>query len=327
MLKKSNDIYRHGLQLLIPSCSSPLISRLHSVQHLLHRYRLYATAHGFPEQDLSWPSSSSFTPYDVFKQDKKAPYSKSRFYELVKIYHPDRPCHDHPLCKDIPPEVRLQRYRLVVTAHEILSDPARRAAYDFSGEGWGLHPRRSEGPAPSWARSGSSDYGPIHTNATWEDWERWRNRHQGKQQHMVDNRTFTIFIILLTLFGGAMQASWITRVSTGYESRLQELNSESTRFLTGRRENTVNQMASNEAKVQHFLIRRDPSGYGLKGEEQPVYQTLLNPRTSDSEAEVEAITAKGQGKPNRKQQDDKSKIGSLSPAHEPTREKEAAHTQ
>lgn len=328
MLKKPNYIYRHGLQLLIPSCpSSPLLSRLHSVRHLYRYHRLYATAHGFSEHDLSWPSSSSFTPYDVFKQDRKAPYSKSRYYELVKIYHPDRPCHDHPLCKDIAPEVRLQRYRLVVAAHEILSDPTRRAAYDLSGEGWALHPRHNQGPTPSWARSGSSDYGPIHTNATWEDWERWRNRHQPKQQHLVDNRTFTIFIILLTLLGGAMQASWITRFSSGYETKLQEINSESTRFLTGRRENTVNQMASNEAKVQHFLIRRDPSGYGLKGEEQPVYQQLLNPRTSsDSDAEIDAAAAKGQGQPSRNDQENSSNTGPWPPVPQPTQEVKAANT-
>ncbi|KAA8646261.1 hypothetical protein EYZ11_000620 [Aspergillus tanneri] len=293
MLKKYNIFCCGGRQLLTPPYhSSPHISQARCLPPPHPSYRSYATVHGFSEPDLLWPSSSSFTPYDLFKQDRKAPYSKSRFYELVKIYHPDRPCHGHPLCRDIPPEVRLQRYHLVVAAHEILSDPARRAAYDRSGTGWSLHPNYSHGPTPSWARSDSSDYGPINANATWEDWERWYNRHEGKQRHMVDNRTFTTFIILLTLLGGAVQASWISRFSTSYETRLREVSNESTQFLMGRRENTVNQMASSEAKVQHFLIRRDPSGFGLKEEEQPVYQTLLHPRSAsnlEKGSEAEAV--------------------------------------
>ncbi|KAB8070735.1 hypothetical protein BDV29DRAFT_29528 [Aspergillus leporis] len=271
MFKKPHILCCGGLQLLNPLClSSPPCPRPWQSSP----YRGYAAAHGFREDDLSWPSTPSFTPYDVFKQDRKAPYSKNRFYELVKIYHPDRPCNDHPLCRDISPEMRVQRYHIVVAAHEILSDPSKRAAYDLSGAGWGVH---AQGPTPSWARPGSSDWSPIYANATWEDWERWQNRYKGKQQTMVDNRTFTKLIILMTLLGGALQASWISQLSIGHEDRLRQLNEETMRLLAGRREDTVKQMASCEAKVQHFLIRRDPSGVGLKEEEQQVYQKALHP--------------------------------------------------
>merc|ERR1712187_16738 len=83
---------------------------------------------------------------------------------------------------------------------------------------------------------------------------------------------------LLTLFGGAVQASWITQINTGYEERLRAVNEKSARFLTGRRENTANQSGSSEAKMQHFLIRRDPTGHGLKDEDQPVYRGVLHSR-------------------------------------------------
>ncbi|KAL4926267.1 uncharacterized protein BDV17DRAFT_293692 [Aspergillus undulatus] len=236
--------------------------------------RFYATAHGdFSDKDLTWPSSSTFTPYDVFGQARTAPYSKQRFYELVKIYHPDRPCNNHPLCKDITPEVRLQRYRIVVTAHEILSDPNRRAAYDATGMGWSFNPVTRHRRAPA----GSADSDPIFANATWEDWERWHNRHGARQETVVDHKTFVTFVVLLFFLGAAVQASWFTQVSTGYEDRLKDLNEQSTRFLNQRREIAVNQMAGKEAKVQHFLIRRDPSGFGLKGEEQGIYRETLAP--------------------------------------------------
>lgn len=126
MFKKPQVFSFGGLHLLNPSCHS---SPAHPRPWQLSPHRGFATAHGFREDDLSWPSSSSFTPYDVFKQDRNAPYSKHRFYELVKIYHPDRPCNDHPLCRDLSPETRVHRYHVVVTAHEILSDPSRRNNY------------------------------------------------------------------------------------------------------------------------------------------------------------------------------------------------------
>ncbi|RAH71459.1 J domain-containing protein, partial [Aspergillus aculeatinus CBS 121060] len=251
--------------------------------------------------DLTWPTSPTFTPYDLFHLDRKAPYTKARYYELVKIYHPDRSSpssgssgaststsnhQPHPLLQNLTPEVRIQRYHLLVAAHELLSDPARRAAYDQFGTGWNVHrPDRHHAAAdehpehevPPWARPGSKDYGPIFANATWEDWERWHNRHQGRQQHMVDNRTFISFVVLLTLLGGALQASWISQLSSGYEERLWEVTEQSERFLNGRREKSVvaERGKGLEEKVQRFLLDRDPTGVGLKGEEGEVYRGVL----------------------------------------------------
>ncbi|KAJ5584445.1 uncharacterized protein N7459_004245 [Penicillium hispanicum] len=267
MFKKSNLLCCSGLQLL----SSPTAVSPPTRLNVGPASRSYATASDHPVNEYPWPSTSSFTPYDVFNLPRNAPYSKSRYYDLVKIYHPDRPS------KDITPDIRLQRYKIVVAAHEILSDPSKRAAYDQSGAGWNFHPRRES--LADW-----TPYGPnIYANATWEDWERWNNRHQGKQQHVVDHRTFTRLVILLTLFGGAVQASWISQLNTGYEQRLREVSEDAMRFLVGRRQSTVSQMPSTDARVQSFLIRRDPTGSGLKDDEQPVYEKELHPRRGASD--------------------------------------------
>ena len=278
MFKRTNNICGGGLQLLNSTAALPLfrystnISPSRGVQ-ATYTSRGYATASDFPHQDYSWPSTSSLTPYDVLNLPRGAPYSKRHYYDLVKIYHPDRPLHDHPLFQQLTPETRLQRYRIVVDAHELLSDPSKRAAYDQNGAGWShMIPETTV----EWEPRGSS----IYANATWEDWERWNNRHHGPQQHVVDQRTFTRLVILLVLFGGALQASWIGKLNTGFEDRLREVNEESARFLHGRRDNTVKQMDSNDARVQGFLIRRDPTGAGLKDIEQSVYQKELKSRRS-----------------------------------------------
>lgn len=292
MFKRPNFFCCGGLTLLNSpaTISPPSRLRFGTAGHdagATYSRNCYATTSHSPIENYEWPSASCFSPYDVLNSQRNAPYSKSRYYELVKIYHPDRPCQDHPLCRHISQEVRTQRYRIVVTAHEILSDPIRRAAYDHTGAGWSYN---SQGHiTAAHATGGGGPYGPhIYSNATWEDWERWNQRRQGPQRHAVDQRTFTRLVVLLVLFGGAMQASWIGKLNTGFETRVQGASEDSMRFLTDRQQNTVNQMASNDARVQSFLIRRDPTGSGLKDDEQPVYQRELHPRRGvSSEGQVQ----------------------------------------
>lgn len=172
----------------------------------------YATAH----DDSTRPSTSPVwpilpnpriapTPYQIFGQKRGEPYSKQRFYELVKLYHPDRHnrlAHSADANANAPCNVShavlLERYRLVVAANLILSDPAKRDAYDRYGFGW-TDATGDGDPASSF----SGGNGPLHRyttrhrwrpnadgshkawwptdsdpmyNATWEDWERWYER-------------------------------------------------------------------------------------------------------------------------------------------------------
>ncbi|KAJ5950758.1 uncharacterized protein N7479_009171 [Penicillium vulpinum] len=284
MFKKINPLYAKHPQFWNSTVFRPL-SRFNtnSAGYGLkapYKSRSYATSADFPHQNYSWPSSSSFTPYDVLNLPRGATYTKRHYYDLVKIYHPDRDLKGHPLFNHLTAETRLKRYRIVVDAHNLLSDPVKRAAYDRNGTGW-THTVLE-------TTIERNSYGPnIYSNATWEDWEDWHNRHQGPQQHVVDQRTFSRLVILLVLFAGALQASWIGQVNTGFNERLRGVNEESARVLQGRKDNTVKQMDSNDARVQGFLIRRDPTGSGLKGNEQPVYQRELNPlRDLDESSEV-----------------------------------------
>jgi len=189
------------------------------------------------------------------------------------------------MCKDIPQEVRLQRYRLIISAHEILSDPVKKAAYDKYGAGW--HSNLGHDGFHSQTGSEYSDFGkytdredPIFSNSTWEDWERWHHRHHPRQAREVSDSTFVTFIILLVLLGGVLQGSRLTQYKAGFEQRLQEVNTQSAELLAGRRQQTTDELNSSEARVQSFLIRRDPSGSGLKEDEEVIYRQVLDPHSS-----------------------------------------------
>ncbi|EEH19984.1 hypothetical protein PABG_02243 [Paracoccidioides brasiliensis Pb03] len=258
--------------------------------------RGFAHAHdSYPfglEHDMSWPSSPTFTPYDIFKLSKAEPYSKRRYYDLVKVYHPDRNSNDHPLCKNLPESMRLHRYRLIVAAHEILSDPVKREAYDRYGFGW--H-QRSELFAENMAKKLDVRYGrstdvddSIYRNATWEDWERWYRRHDQNQSQAstVSHSTFASFLVLLVLFGGLGRAVSIGNFPGSVEERVREVDKKCVKFLHGRRQQTIAEMNSLDARLQSFLIRRDPSGYGLKEDEEETYQKVFSPHKSSSALDI-----------------------------------------
>ncbi|KAF3483794.1 uncharacterized protein GIQ15_03118 [Arthroderma uncinatum] len=288
MLKKSTLLCSCGG--LPHPCASPRLPLArHQRPTAFGQAKRFAHVHNAdglrPEEDLSWPSSPSFTPYDLFRLERNAPYSKKRYYQLVKIYHPDGHCNGHPHCKDLPESVRLQRYRLLVAAHELLSNPTKRSEYDRFGRGWfqraelfGTH-----GPA---ARSAMDAYysrrrqvdPTIFRNASWEDWEQYHGRSGGKQQTQssgASHETFASLFVLLAIFGGVAQAVSIGKYSGFVEDRVKQVNAQCGRFLEGRRHQTVSQMDSVDERVQSFLRRRDPSGYGLNEEEEETYRKLL----------------------------------------------------
>ncbi|OQN98942.1 hypothetical protein B0A48_15288 [Cryoendolithus antarcticus] len=214
----------HPTQWTAPSCtSSPWPRRsTRQQQSPQHRPANYATLtddhvnhESHPQH--TWPEPlngrTSPTPYQIFSIRQNEVYSKARFYELVKMYHPDRVStgHSHDL--------RVERYRLVVAANIILSDPVKRTAYDRFGTGWDgkadlgqrnewhAHPRGQPGP---FSHSWSSPSDPVWNNATWEDWEKWRESHdysaagvrQAQQAPLyMGNSYFVVLIAVLALMG------------------------------------------------------------------------------------------------------------------------------
>jgi curved DNA-binding protein CbpA len=239
---------------------------------------------------LRWPEITSAnaipTPYQIFNLKKGSPYSKKRFYELVKLYHPDR--HDPDDCNGLPYATKLERYRLIVAANDILSDPVKRGAYDIYGAGWNgqpdvLRPRDSSEQSATWGGHsergwGGGPSGPSQ-NATWEDWEKWYQREgKGPQEpRYVSNAAFVGLILAFAALGGMTQATRAGNYSISFLEQRDALHKNVSKDLMRRRKEAMCAYGSREERIESFLKQRDPYGYGVTDPKEESYRRVLPP--------------------------------------------------
>lgn len=217
------------------------------------------------------------TPYQIFNQKKGSPYSKRRFYELVKLYHPDK--HGIDTHDGLDYDAKLSRYRLIIAANEILSNPVKRSAYDTYGAGWNgrpevLDPRDGHGENRGWA----GPNGPSQ-NATWEDWEKWYQRDAtGKQEpRIVSNGAFVVLIAGFVVVGGLGQLSRVENFSIKFLEQRDSLHDRMSKDLNRRRKETRFEFGSREERIHSFLRQReDPREEGFR-------KMLSNPEVCSSE--------------------------------------------
>ena len=267
------SIYCPHTGLPIPSFPTFLPQHGESSRRTTKLRRNYATLQ--PDKDtvddeFSWPSVSSSavpSPYQIFHISPRDAYTKHRFYELVKIYHPDRDGHTcaHAHIHSLPGAVKMERYRLIVAANDILSDPIKRKAYDRTGAGWNgrmehsLHPSQynwsNTGGNARWSGFDTND-SPFH-NATWEDWERWYNRHHRKQEPIyISNGGFLSLVIVAVALGAAGQNGQISRHEALFKKQVEVKHEEATKMMTKHRQQSQN-ATDMDQRVQKFLRERD----------------------------------------------------------------------
>ncbi|RKF59110.1 putative hsp40p co-chaperone [Golovinomyces cichoracearum] len=294
MLKKQTSLLltcgnRHPFHSKRKKSKTSSLTSLLLFQYLSCRpYASTSGSHNNGREKIDWPDVTSVnsipTPYEIFNQKKNSPYSKHRFYELVKLYHPDR--HDTDLkLSGLSAETRLERFRLVVAANNILGDPARRSAYDRYGAGWNGKPHISNNDYSS-NDAGYSSWkrwpdGPSR-NASWEDWEKWYARDGAPQDpNYVSNSAFVGLILTFALLGGVGQATRATNHSFDFLEQRNALHNKVSMELTQiRKESTDCKLQ--EERIYRFMRNRDPRGFSIEGSkdiiERPHVSTDLYPR-------------------------------------------------
>ncbi|KIH93897.1 hsp40 co-chaperone [Sporothrix brasiliensis 5110] len=217
----------------------------------------------------TWPASPNPTPYEIFGQHKTAAYQKKRFYALAKQYHPDMHHGTPAHVKGLSPAVRLERYRLIVAANDILSHAGRRRMYDLYGQGWA-----SPGDQGKMKAGGEYDHtwrqrkGSAAYNATWEDWERWRQENGAgpsgdaagakQTEQFMSNGGFAVVVLVLVFLGGYGQ---MTRASSHGASILARRDEHDAAISsTLQSQQAAIAPLSRAGRVDSFLERRE--GWG-----------------------------------------------------------------
>ena len=257
-----------------PACSQWCRPRPHTTPLQTRCYAQHIDA------DLSWPEPvhphKTPTPYQILQCKHGDPYSKHRFYSLVKLYHPDRCDPSSPLAH-LPATTRLERYRLLVAAHTILADDAKRRAYDAWGHGWTGHHRTPSQASPyHWApeqRQWPDGHDPIN-NATWEDWERWYRRESGNEAEPRDmymtNIAFVALVFSIVSLGGIVQGTRANVLTSSALEHRDKIHKEASVELARSKHATMS--GDRDERIRTFLEHRGAVNAG-----EYSYQRLLPP--------------------------------------------------
>ncbi|WQF85367.1 Putative DnaJ domain, Chaperone J-domain superfamily [Colletotrichum destructivum] len=239
-----------------------------------------------PQPPPPWPTCANPTPYDIFDIDKAAPYAKSRFAELVKQYHPDK--HHASALDSLAPHTRLERYRLIVLANEILSSPDKRRVYDSCGAGWHIPGASDGGPADprdihdlyrradkAWRHAADN---PA-MNATWEDWERWHDRRaNGERQRplYMSNATFAALVLAALAVGTVVQTARMDNSSAYILEKKHAHEASISEAL--RRQGAATAGKGREERIEQFLRERENVNFGFMPSKLEVRPSAPNPK-------------------------------------------------
>ncbi|CAK3988717.1 related to J domain-containing 1 [Lecanosticta acicola] len=236
------------------------------------------------DSEHEWPQAPSGqpcpTPYQIFDLKQNGTYSKARYYKLVKLYHPDiRSGTNNGLSEN----VRMERYRMIVAAHHILSDPVKRGAYDRFGAGW--NGKAEVGQADTWSRSAgqagpfsqswSDPSDPVWQNATWEDWERWRARRDGTNEKpspvYMSNSYFLAMIMVLAAIGSSMNYNRAQDAGTYFVEQRDLVHDRAAKELRRVRQE-ASTLNSRQDRIEYFIRQREatmgPGDYGAIRDER-----------------------------------------------------------
>jgi len=175
--------------------------------------------------------------------------------------------------------VKMERYRLVVSAHEILSDPARRSAYDAAEAGWNGRPVHGA-PKYHWGQNNETRWTGFDTNdspfrnATWEDWEKWYMRDNVKQEPVYfSNGSFLMLVITVVFLGGFGQSIRVGDYSNIFQRQVEMVHDDASKVLRIRKTESTG-FGNRGERLQGFLRFRDPHGYGVTDPTEEGYRKL-----------------------------------------------------
>lgn len=240
-----------------------------------------STSTGTQTLRFPWPTSPHATPYEIFHLTPSCTTAevKRRYYELVKLYHPDKAAHaadaTAPASTTSGSAASVaadnERFHKIVAANDLLTDRARRAAFDRHGVGWAYsgpgaqkmcagHRYGSRFDAyntdtPRWARR--------TTHADTAQWDNFYDRRPAAPGERVftSNANFMGMVAFLCAVGAVFQAFRLGKASAEINGRADRHHFEAARDLAESRR--LARDLGKDERIRLFLAQRsnDARGY------------------------------------------------------------------
>lgn len=213
---------------------------------------------------LPWPKSQFPTPYEIFHIDQAASQAaiKQRYYELVKIYHPDK------ISK--PSALENERFHKIVAANDLLCDQNKRSAFDSYGIGWqwsgsGRHAKVYAGQMRG-SRFDQYNRSRRANHAETAQWDHFYTGNKGSagETRYTSNTNFVGFLVFLSTIGAVIQAARLGKASAEINERADKQHFNTARDLAESRR--LARDLGKEERRRLFLAHRsgDAAGYGLE---------------------------------------------------------------
>ncbi|KAK0548463.1 hypothetical protein OC846_004474 [Tilletia horrida] len=275
-----------------------------------------------PAGDLAFPSHiRNPTPYEIFHLPKTATPAqiKARYYDLVKIFHPDRHlCAPGPSSSAHPqPESKKNeiedRFKLIVRAYELLGTPSRRRSYDRMGIGWtdNYNPWRDRGRA-GWEHRGD----PASGGHDRFGWQRRRSseaedayfygfaarQHQQQNQgpRYLPNAHFISVLVLITWSVAAIQYARLSSQAARATQLRDRVHLDAAHSLRTAREGAKGE----EGRRRMDALRRRVREMGVLEEVRALEEGDLEGAAAPKQAAISETEAKwgiGHGGPSGKE--------------------------
>lgn len=227
-----------------------------------HRFLIRCNHH--QADPPAWPKRGNPTPYEIFGMSKTT-FDKEKlkhiYVKLAKIYHPDShgKNDNNRIASHLPRDVRLDRFKKIVSAYNTLRDDSRRKEYDMSVSQH-YYTTTNAKQYYNYQQNGTDPFAyDFHHDGGFE--ARDKQRTEDFEAKLRDNRNkLTILVALATILVGIVQVKTINKRSQKYidqqreftfRTQIDELNAK-TNYGMG---------SMQDQRVARFLTTRQTGGY------------------------------------------------------------------
>jgi curved DNA-binding protein CbpA len=205
------------------------------------------------KDDIRWPQASNPTPYEIFGLPPTASPEeiKKRYYELAKKYHPDSRASSMKVEQE-----RLQRFRQVVQANELLSAAQSRRIYDDQGYGWGdMNVNDIMGDPAHWRGNYEGRFRASRNPYRPNNFDEGATYAVKAQPYYTSNANFAGGIIVLMVLAGVLQLSHVNKNTQKTFERNRIVHEQASLNLRDARGNAKS--SGRRDMIEAFQQRRD----------------------------------------------------------------------